>query len=189
MKAALRQYVLDKLWQGAGKRIKRDQPRVITVNGSVGKTSAKEAIALVLEQSGRAVVKTHGNMATDLGVPLSLLGFVHPPANSREWLKAVGRTVRLPLTPGKIPYYVVEFSGDKPGDTAFLNSRIPSDAAVLTTLALTHVEGYGTFEAMVEDTVELIKGVRSGGYAVLNADDPEQRRLKITLPVTWYGIT
>ena len=51
------------------RRVRQDNPYVIAVTGSAGKTSTKEAIATVLERTGKPVVKTMGNMATDIGVP------------------------------------------------------------------------------------------------------------------------
>ncbi|MEE8131435.1 MAG: UDP-N-acetylmuramoyl-tripeptide--D-alanyl-D-alanine ligase [Candidatus Paceibacterota bacterium] len=52
----------------------RYKPDVIAITGSVGKTSAKEAIYAVLSASGKQVRKSGGNLNNELGVPLTILG-------------------------------------------------------------------------------------------------------------------
>ena len=53
--------------------IKKYGPGVIGVTGSVGKTSAKEAIAAVL-RGARRVRASRGNFNGDIGLPLTILG-------------------------------------------------------------------------------------------------------------------
>ena len=51
----------------------RFQPQVIAIAGSVGKTSAKEAIYAMLKNHHRAR-KSKGNLNNELGVPLAIIG-------------------------------------------------------------------------------------------------------------------
>ena len=104
MKAVLRRFVLAILWRAVRIRVKQDNPYVIVVTGSVGKTSTKEAIATMLEQTGKPVVKTAGNMATDTGIPLSLIGFADRAKTKGRWIavytKHFSRSfLSLPLNP------------------------------------------------------------------------------------------
>jgi UDP-N-acetylmuramoyl-tripeptide--D-alanyl-D-alanine ligase len=177
---------------GALRIYKGEKPFVVVVGGSVGKTSTKEALAEVLTQSGRPVRKTFGNLATDSGVPLSLLGFQDPPAGIWGWLEVIFRslTARPKLKPEDKPLYVLEYSSDIEGETDFLVERIAPDVAVYCTLVPVHMEQYGTEEVMVRETLRLHSTLRPEGFIVANADDPHQAKaFKGTSAVQWYGKT
>lgn len=189
MKAAFRAYILQKIWRKALARAAQEKPYVITLTGTVGKTSAKEAVAGLLALTGRPVVKTLGNMASDMGLPLSLLGYDEQPAGAWEWFKAAF-LLRPQVISGQQPYYVLEFSADKPGDITFLAERFPADAAVITAITPAHMANYPKFEDLVEEKFSLLKGVREGGYVVLNADDTAIKTHHYKdRPIIWYGIT
>ncbi len=53
--------------------LKKYHPEIIGITGSVGKTSTKEAIYLVLKNEKR-IRRTKGNFNNELGVPLTILG-------------------------------------------------------------------------------------------------------------------
>ena len=66
--------------------IKKYQPRVIAITGSVGKTSSKEAISVVLKAkfNTRAPSKNFNN---EIGTPLTILGQQKSPGkNILAWL-------------------------------------------------------------------------------------------------------
>lgn len=65
------QYILKQLSRLA---LWRYKPDIIAITGSVGKTSAKEAIYAVLSHSGKKIRKSGGNLNNELGVPLAILG-------------------------------------------------------------------------------------------------------------------
>ncbi len=177
MKRFLKKIILDLLWAGARERVRVEKPFVIAITGSVGKTTAKEAIAAVLEAGGRTVVKTQGNMGSDIGVPLSLLGYAHPPHGS-QWIGVALRSFFAP-TPykGKHPLYVLEYSSDKPGDIAFLTGKIRPDYAVLTVIAPVHMGFYSQFSDLVKEKGSLPQALSVDGIAILNADDISQKPL------------
>jgi UDP-N-acetylmuramyl pentapeptide synthase len=190
MKSLLRTFILNMLWDGAESRIKKEKPYVIAVTGSVGKTSTKEAIAGVLAKGGKAVFKTPGNLNSESGVALALLGFEHQVSGVAGWLSAIFAAFSPPSTPGlkkgERPYYVLEFSADKPGDIAFLAKKIPLDVGVLTSIVPAHMQSYPKFEDLVAEKLSLFSGLKPGGYAVLNANDPVQQ--DVNLPsISWYG--
>jgi UDP-N-acetylmuramyl pentapeptide synthase len=189
MKAFLKKILLDLLWAGVAKKIGREKPYVIAITGSVGKTSTKEAIASVLSQTGRPVVKSAGNLGTDFGIPLSLFGFAEQPDGIFEWLTAAILSFSPPRTKGTgRPYYILEYSAEKPGDIPFLAHKIPIDVGVLTTITPVHMEFYGDFSKLVAEKSSLFEGLIEGGYAVLNGEDVEQEPLAIRVPnVQWYG--
>jgi UDP-N-acetylmuramoyl-tripeptide--D-alanyl-D-alanine ligase len=57
--------------------LKKYHPIIVGVTGSVGKSSTKEAIALVLSE-GYVVRRSEGNYNNEFGVPLSILGEKSP---------------------------------------------------------------------------------------------------------------
>ena len=63
-------FLLKKLAQAA---VRRYQPGIVAITGSVGKTSTKEAIRAVLSQE-RRIRATSGNFNNEIGVPLTILG-------------------------------------------------------------------------------------------------------------------
>lgn len=176
MKGLLKNLTLILIWNGALRRLQREKPFVVAVTGSIGKTSAKEAIALVLDQTSHPVVKTAGNMATETGVPLSLLGFSEPPEGVLAWLRAVWRSLFPPGLKIKEtrPFYVLEYSADKPGDIAYLAKRIPPDVAVFTRITPVHLQAYRDFSELVKEKISLLDYLQPGGLVIYNGDDPEQ---------------
>lgn len=175
---------------GALRMYRSEKPLVIAVGGSVGKTSTKEAIARVLEETGKPVRKTFGNLATDSGVPLSLLGFEDTPAGILGWLQVVWRSffVRGTYRANDKPIYVLEYSSDIEGETAFLVNRIAPDYAVYCSIVPVHMEQYGTIETMVRETLVLHSTLKEGGKILANAEDPHQvEAFKGKKDVLWYG--
>lgn len=121
---------------------------VVGVTGSSGKTSTKELLAAYLGRWG-AVSKTFANYNNDVGVPLTLLGV---PAGAR--------------------FAVVEMGMRGPGEIARLAAVAEPDVAVVTNAGTAHLERLGTREAIADAKAELFWGLRPGGTAVVNADDP-----------------
>lgn len=189
MKRYLRPLLLMLLWQAVRRKVRSERPRVIAVTGSIGKTSTKEAIALVLEASQYPVVKTEGNLGTDTGVPLSLLGFDELPVRF-GWLPVLWRALNPPITKyAKRPYYVLEYSSDKPGDIEFLTARLPAEIGVIAAVAPVHMQAFANFQELVEEELAIRNGLLEGGRLVANADDPHQEVLRQGKDsVVWYGM-
>lgn len=182
MKKIIKQLYLNLIWWAALRRWRKDQPKVIAISGSVGKTTTKEAVASILESLPElAVFKTPGNMNTDSGVALSLLGFKEP-VSGWGWGKLVWRILfppRILASKKEKKYYVLEYSADKPGDISFLTKKIPPELAILTTIVPVHMQNYPTFADLVREKLALFEGCVSDGCLVLNSDDQNQ--------VDWYN--
>jgi UDP-N-acetylmuramoyl-tripeptide--D-alanyl-D-alanine ligase len=190
MKRVLRHYLLALFWSGARRKLTREDPYIILVSGSVGKTSAKEAIAGVLAKSGRPVVKTLGNMNTEIGLPLSLLGFGELPHGPFGWLYASLRGLVPPHTAGKgRPYYVLEVGADHPGDIAYLTDRLgPCDVAVMTPIVAQHIANYASLDELAKEETGILQAVRPDGYALLQSENHSLAGYAKAVPRTlWYG--
>lgn len=193
MKKYLRNAFRDQIWQGALKRYKLEKPIVIAITGSVAKTSTKEAVLSVLSSTGREIFATPGNMNTEIGVPLSLLGFKHPPENWWGYLVAIFKSFFPPILSASkrqlAPYYVLEYSADAPGDIAYLASRIPPDLVIITKISPVHMQAYTGLEQLVEEKMSLLKFLKPHGTAFLNLDDPNQVQMvpENLSQILWYG--
>jgi UDP-N-acetylmuramoyl-tripeptide--D-alanyl-D-alanine ligase len=132
----------------AFQRIAREQRRefhglVVGVTGSVGKTSTKDLLGLLL--GGPAtVMTTEANLNNHLGVPLTLTR----------------------LDPAIHLAAVVEAGISGPGEMAPLVEMIEPDHAVVTLVAPAHLEKLGNLEGVAAEKALLPAGVRSGGLQV-----------------------
>lgn len=141
--------------------------QVIGVTGSVGKTSAKEAIASVLAQKFR-VFKSPGNLNTEIGLPLSLLE-----------------------APDDAQILVLEMGGAYAfGELALLSSIAKQRVGVVTNVYPVHLERMGTIEAIAETKTELVEALPDDGVAVLNGDDFRVRAMarRTRARVITYGL-
>lgn len=132
-----------------------NQP-VVAITGSAGKTTAKELTAHVLSAAGRRVLKSERNYNNGLGLPLSVLRMV---TGGRQ--------------PGWFDTAVLEMGMSSPTHEIARLCRItPPDIGVELLVAPVHLEYLGTMENIAAAKAELIEGLKPGGTAVLNADDP-----------------
>jgi alanine racemase len=124
---------------------------VIGITGSVGKTTAKEAIAAVLGAPApdSAVFKNRANYNGLYGLPIAL-GELRPEQRIA----------------------VLEMAADHLGEIGRLARIAPPDIAVVTTVEPAHLEAFGSLEAIAREKGDLIAALRPAGLAVLNADDP-----------------
>ncbi len=148
------------------------KPDVIGITGSVGKTSTKDAISLVLASHFR-VRASPKNFNTEIGVSLTIIGVADLPRSLFGWLRVFLRALCLILIHnGTYPsILVLEMGADKPGDIAYLTSIAPCKIGVLTAIAPAHLEGFGTMENLVQEKKIIYRHLSSDGVAILNADD------------------
>jgi UDP-N-acetylmuramoyl-tripeptide--D-alanyl-D-alanine ligase len=190
MKKIAKLVLKDLLWEHALEMVKQQKPDVVAITGSVGKTSTKDAVAAVLSAGNRPVIKTKGNLATEIGVPLSLLGYEENPSGTLEWIKVAGKSIGGIAKVTTKPYYVLEYSADKPGDIAFLAGKIPPTVAVITSIVPVHMQNYQEIGQLVAEKLSLLENLPKHGFAVLNADDPHQSSAQLKCNnIIWYGIT
>lgn len=170
--------------------LKMHKPTVIAVTGSVGKTSTKEAIALVLS-SKFSVRTSKKNLNTEIGVPLAILGLGNPMRSVFGWLGVLKTAILAALKkdPNFPSHLVLEFGADRPGDIKHLVELTHPLVGVVTAISHVHAEQYPSFEALIEEKSELVKGIPPGGLTVLNADEEAvlSMRAKSQAPVLSYG--
>ena len=132
----------------------RSHAGIIAVTGSVGKTSTKEALRLVLSSAG----KTHASAASynnHWGVPLTL---ARMPADAR--------------------FGVFEIGMNHPGEITPLVGMVQPQAAIVTTVAPVHLEAFQSVDAIAEAKAEIFSGLVQKGVAVVHRDIPQYELLR-----------
>jgi len=79
---------------------------------------------------------------------------------------------------------VVEVGTNHPGEIDRLGAIARPDVAAITCVAAAHLEGLGTIEGVAREKASLLRHIRPGGTAVLNADDMRVRGMASALRET-----
>jgi UDP-N-acetylmuramoyl-tripeptide--D-alanyl-D-alanine ligase len=154
------------------------RPQVIGITGSVGKSSTKEAIALVLSAQYR-VRKNEGNYNNEIGLPLTILGRKTGGRSLWAWFKIIVYWLRLLLLPYRYPeILVLEMGIDAKGDMDYLLTIIPINIGVATHVSGSHLAQFGSIANVAREKRKLIKCVPKTGFAILNADNGETLKMK-----------
>lgn len=133
-------------------------PTVVAVTGSVGKTSTKDVLAQLLSADG-ATVWPERSFNNEIGLPLTVL-------------RADATTRHL----------VLEMGASGLGHIEHLTRIAPPDVAIVLVVGRAHVGEFGGIEAVARAKAEIVRGLRPGGTAVLNADDSRVRAMAVEAP-------
>lgn len=177
MKTLLRSLVASFLAVLARSIVKKYQPTIVMVTGSVGKTSTKDAVAAALSERYflRASEKSYNS---EFGVPLTIIGARNPWENATAWLKVIQEALTLILLPNHYPkLLVLEVGADRPGDLAKILAIATPDAVVVTRLpeVPVHVEAYAGPQAVREEEFRPAYALASGCPLIISADDDYAR--------------
>lgn len=151
--------------------VNKFDPVVIAVTGSVGKTTTKEAIYLVLHNHfGNKVRKNEGNLNAEIGLPLTILGYKKQP-HKFLWptflISAYFKT-RVKKYP---KYLVLEMGVERRGDIEYLSSIVKPTVAVITSLGGAHLINFQNKSEYQREKLSIIDKVLEGGVAIVNGDD------------------
>ncbi len=120
---------------------------IVAITGSVGKTTCKELVAVVLGSRWK-VLKSEANLNTEIGIPLTLLRL------RSEHERAV-----------------LEFGMYARGDIALLARIARPRTGVVTNIGPVHLERLGSMGAIASAKGELVEALPAEGTAILNGDD------------------
>lgn len=170
--------------------LRRRRPLIVGVTGSVGKSSAKEAAALVLSGAMR-VRKSEGNFNNEVGLPLTVLGVPEGGTAFSRILSACVRFLPSLLFPGYPEALVLEMGVDRPGDMAELLRIVSPKVGVVTNVGESHLEYFGSLANIAKEKGRLVTSVPADGFAVLNADDSRVLNMgkKVKGIVVTYGFS
>jgi UDP-N-acetylmuramyl pentapeptide synthase len=158
--------------------IKRKKPTIIAITGSVGKTSAKDAIYTVLKDHVHAR-KSQKSYNSEIGVPLSVLGLKNGWNNPFLWLKNIFDGALTAFFDSEYPkVLVLEVGVDRPGDMKALTQWMNPDIVVLTRLpdVPAHVEYFNSPEDVIAEKMHLVHALKEDGVLIYNNDDEIIRR-------------
>lgn len=152
----------------AAKRWRRaHSARVIGITGSVGKTTTREAVAQIMGRCA-PTLETPRNFNSEIGLPISVLGLGPQHGWAVLEIGLYSRAEMLTLIEIALP-----------------------EIAIVTNIGPTHLERFGTLEAIEEAKGLLPESLPAQGLAVLNADDPRTRRMRerTTARVLTFGLS
>ncbi len=182
----------------AGLTIRKYKPFVIGITGSVGKTSAKNAVEAVLSTKYN-VRASFGSFNNEVGLPITVISSLK--ADSLVAISKSGEDMdfsgffkfkiffqiffeaifNILFKNKKYPdFLVLEYGADGPGDIKKLVSKIRPDLGVITFIGETpaHVGKYLDADAVFREKAKLIEGFYVSQYAILNGDDVRTQELK-----------
>ncbi|WP_458790065.1 UDP-N-acetylmuramoyl-tripeptide--D-alanyl-D-alanine ligase [Yoonia sp. MH D7] len=126
----------------------RTRAKVIGVTGSVGKTSTKEMLRVVLGLQGKAHV-AEASYNNHWGVPLTL--------------------ARMPVD---ADFAVIEIGMNHAGEIAPLSRMTAPHVVMITTVAAAHLEAFNSVDDIAHEKAAIMQGLVTDGIAVLNGDIP-----------------
>lgn len=123
--------------------------KVLGITGSNGKTTTKELVSGVLSQKFKTIATT-GNLNNHIGVPLTIL-----------------------RTPLETEMLIVEMGANHVGEIRALCNIADPDYGILTNIGHAHLEGFGSFEGVVQAKGELYDHLseKDGALVFLHNDD------------------
>jgi len=130
-------------------RRNRLKAKVVGITGSAGKTMAKDLLAGALRGTFR-VHSTPGNLNNRIGLPQTLL-----------------------QAPSDTQVLVLEMGTNEPGEIRALTEVARPSLGVLTTVGETHLEKLGSLEGVLEEKLDLLRGLAESGIAVVGDEPPE----------------
>lgn len=125
----------------------------IAITGSLGKTTAKECLAVVLGPKGRTF-RSYRNQNAPIAVALNIL-------RVRPWHR----------------YAVLEVAGSDPGMMRRSAPLVRPDVAIILNVLRTHTTVFTGLEQHAIEKARLLDSLNPHGSAVLNDDDPFVSRM------------
>ncbi len=179
----MRQYIrmkqtLEKILYTLARMIlKRQKPDVIGITGSVGKTSAKEAIYAVLDTkySVRRNIRNYNN---EIGVPLTIIGSDTGGRNPFKWAWILTKGLLYGAIP--LPYpkiLVLEMGADHPGDIKYLTTLAPANVGAVTAIGdqPSHLEFFKDVAQLAKEKHIMFTHMSVDDTAIVNLDEPYSR--------------
>lgn len=141
--------------QLAGWYRRRFQLPVVGLTGSVGKTTTKEFIALVLGAKYNTL-KTQGNLNNEIGVPQMLfrLEDSHTAA-------------------------VIEMGMNHFGEISRLTRAVAPTVGLITNIGVSHIENLGSRAGILQAKLEILEGMAPDAPLIVNMDNDMLRTVKL----------
>lgn len=158
--------------------LKRYHPKIIGITGSVGKTSAKEAIFAALKNNSN-VRRSPKSFNSEIGIPLTILGLENAWGSVWGWARNLLEGLGTVIFKTDYPQWLIlEIGLDRPGDIKKVLRWLRCDVAVLTNLppVPVHLEFFPSAEELWSEKILLARSITQDGAVVFNFDDEPSRR-------------
>jgi len=143
-------------WQVKALR-KKNNFKIVAVVGSVGKTSTKLAVAKLLQQKYKVRVQD-GNYNDLVSVPLIFFDQELPSLfNPSAWIRIFWQNHQQLRRPYPYEIVLVELGTDGPGQMKQFSKYLQVDLAVLTGIALEHMEFFRDLDAVAAEELAVTK--------------------------------
>lgn len=183
--------LLQKILAGLARKIvAKYKPIIIGITGSVGKTSSKEAIFLLVSQKFRAF-RPSKNLNNEFGLPLAIIGSDSPGRSMLGWMNVLFRGLKLIIFKQKyLEVLVLEYGIDRMGDMGYLLSIARPHISVITSIGVSHYEFFSDPALIEAEKRKIVEALGADDYAVLNADNERAARQRGRTParVVTYGV-
>ena len=181
MKNLLRKFVINIIAYQAKLVCKLEKPFIIGITGSVGKTSTRQAIYLLLTKANKHnVIQAKKSYNGEIGLPLTILQKDSGFSNPIEWIKVIATSSgkiffsllsSFHLKKG-VKFIVAEYGIDHIGEMdKQLNVIIP-DVALITKIAPVHTQNLLNLDVISQEKGKIFTSLSSGSSAIVNLDDP-----------------
>ena len=134
---------------------KKFKGKLTGVTGSVGKTTTKDMLGQILEQSFKTL-RTYKNLNNEFGLSKTVL-------NLDETYKAA----------------VVEMGMSNLGEISALSKTCQPDIGIITNIGVSHLEFLKTRENILKAKLEILDGMKKNTPLILNGDDDFLKNLNI----------
>lgn len=143
------------LLQLAGWYRRRFQLPVVGLTGSVGKTTTKEFIALVLGAKYNTL-KTQGNLNNEIGVPQMLFRMEDSHTAA-----------------------VIEMGMNHFGEISRLTRAVAPTVGLITNIGVSHIENLGSRAGILQAKLEILEGMAPDAPLIVNIDNDMLRTVKL----------
>ena len=143
------------LLQLAGWYRRRFRLPVVGLTGSVGKTTTKEFIALVLGAKYNTL-KTQGNLNNEIGVPQMLFRI-------EEHHQAA----------------IIEMGMNHFGEISRLTRAVAPTVGLITNIGVSHIENLGSRAGILQAKLEILEGMAPDAPLIVNMDNDMLRTVKL----------
>lgn len=123
------------------------EPTVVGITGSNGKTTTKDLVAAIAKTTYKTHF-THGNLNNHIGLPLTILSM-----------------------PRDTEVLVLEMGMNNFGEIEQLSKIAQPDFAMIVNIGESHIEFLGSREGIAQAKLEILAGIKQGGYLIIDGDE------------------
>ncbi len=135
----------------------KSRAKLIGITGSVGKTTTKEALKVMLSGFGNTFA-SRANFNNHLGVPINLASM-----------------------PDDVDYAILEMGMNRVGEIRSLTEMVRPDIALITWISEAHLEFFNSVMEIADAKCEIFEGLSKEGKSIISIDNKYYGRMMFNL--------